>query len=149
MAPSLSTYGIVGGRLTLVICNIKHRAAGGGDSVGSFSASVAFAVSRPDSALFDHHSLPGEFGNRFARFAEAFATHALQHCLVFRKLNIRVFHDLHAVPPGISELHPSPRQDFGAGFLELLSHLLLVVYHEAQMALLVWRLSPTFGESND
>lgn len=88
-------------------------------------------------SLFDHHSLPGEFGNRFARFAEALATHALQHCLVFRKLDIRVFHDLHAVPPGISELHPSPRKDLGAGFLELLSHLLLAVYHEAKMALFV------------
>src|SRR5262249_11837082 len=106
-------------------------------------------VSRCDSALFDHHSLPGEFGNRFARFAEALAIHALQHCFVFRKLDIPVFHHLHAVPPGISELHSSPRQDFDAGFLELLPHLLLVVYHQAKMALFVWKLSPTFGESDE
>src|SRR3984893_896595 len=109
----------------------------------------ACAPGRSNSALVDHHSLPGEFGNRFARFAEAFATHALQYCLVFCKLDIRVLHDLHAVSPGISELHPSPWQDFGAGFLQLLSHLLLVVYHEATMALFVWRLSPTFGEGNE
>src|ERR1700730_3836386 len=109
----------------------------------------ACAPGRSNSALVDHHSLLSEFGNRFARFAEAFATHALQYCLVFCKLDIRVLHDLHAVSPGISELHPSPWQDFGAGFLHLLSHLLLVVYHEATMALFVWRLSPTFGESNE
>ena len=69
----------------------------------------ARAPGRSNSALVDHHSLLSEFGNRFARFAEAFATHALQYCLGFCKLDIRVLHDLHAVSPGISELHPSPR----------------------------------------
>src|SRR5260370_17328750 len=65
------------------------------------------------------------------------------------ELDIRVLHDLHAVSPRVPELHPSSGQSVDTGFLEPLSDFLLIVHHQAEVAILVGRLSATFGDVNE
>src|SRR6266851_1656489 len=98
--------------------------------------------------VFECDSFTGKFLDRCGRFVKVRATHAFEHRPMLGELDIRVLHDLHAVAPRIPELQPSSGQGFDAGFLEPLSDLLLIVHHQAEVAVLVGRLSATFGEVN-
>jgi hypothetical protein len=64
------------------------------------------------------------------------------------ELDIRVLDDLHTISPRISELYPSPGQQWHSRIEELLSNFLFIVYDKAKMAASVGMRTVPFKESN-
>src|SRR5204863_163918 len=57
--------------------------------------------------------------------------------------------DLHEVAPGIAEVEETPGDDLDAGFLERRPDGVLVVDDEAEVAAVVRRLCPAFGQGDE
>src|SRR4029450_183977 len=75
--------------------------------------------------------------------------HAAQHLGGLREVDVRVVDDLDVVAPGVAEVKPATREDFGAGCLERLARRLLVVDDEPEVPVRVRRLRSSLREGDE
>lgn len=100
------------------------------------------------AVLLGREALPAELREGRGALPELEA-HAPQNLRRLRELNVSVLDDLDEVAPRVAEVEPAPAQDLHAGLLEGAARRLLVVHHEAEVAMVVGRLRAAFAERDE
>src|SRR4051795_1568144 len=94
-------------------------------------------------------ALLAQLRQRLLGLAESREPHPAEHRLRLRELDLVVLHDLDVVAPRVDEAQAARRDDLGAGALERLPHLRLVVDDEPEVAIVVARLPPSCAQREE